>query len=246
MTGLSVEKRLFNLRQRIQIACARSGRPQESVQLLAVSKLQDSQRIREALACGQRDFAENYVQEAAEKQAQLENSVLRWHFIGRIQSNKVKQLTGKFEAIHSVDRARILQLLNSQGAALGVVQKIFLQYNVANESSKAGAGDAELGELMESLRSSTHLSALGLMVMPPLSENPEDSRTHFVRARATLARLEAGLRMRSENPFLSEERARHPFNQLSMGTSHDFEVAIEEGATWVRIGSELFGPRGPQ
>jgi PLP dependent protein len=232
MAGPSVAERLQNLKQRIEAACAKSGRKPDSVRLLAVSKLHSASSIRDAFAAGQTDFAENYIQEAAGKRAELADlPALRWHFIGRIQSNKVKLLAGKFFAIHSVDRPLIAEALNRAAAALGQVQDIFLQINIADEASKGGASTGDFEHLLTSAEKCANLRVMGLMVMPPLFDDAEKARPLFAQARKILE---------SKREKLAE---RHPFNELSMGTSHDFSAAIAEGATWVRIGSEVFGPR---
>jgi pyridoxal phosphate enzyme (YggS family) len=228
MAGTSVAERLQNLNQRIEKACAANRRKPNSVRLLAVSKLQDAGKIREAFITGQTDFAENYIQEALAKRAELGDlRALRWHFIGRIQSNKVKQLAGHFHAIHSIDRVEIARSLDRACRALGQVQDIFLQINLAGEASKGGAGLDQLEHFLTEAGKCENLRVLGLMVMPPL----ENSRTYFQQAHELL---------REKRGLLSE---RHPFNELSMGTSQDFAEAIAAGATWVRIGSEIFGPR---
>jgi len=218
MAGMSVGDRLKKINQRIANACTRAGRDPRSVRLLAVSKLQPLTKIREAYEGGQKDFAENYLQEAALKQEQLANLPVDWHYIGRIQSNKAKLLPGKFKLIHSVDRLSIIDAL----AKPRIPQEILLQFNVAGEETKGGAAEQEL-EKMLLHADATKLKVRGLMVMPPFTENPEEVRPFFKRARECAAAL--GL------------------SELSMGTTQDFEVAIEEGATWIRIGTDVFGPR---
>lgn len=235
MAGQSVGDRHKKVKEQIQAACLRAGRTPESVHLLAVSKLQSPTKIRQAHQSGQQDFAENYVQEAQEKMISLAECSLRWHFIGRIQSNKLKLLSGKFYAIHSVDRVSLIQPLNAWCASQQVVQNIFLQFNVANESSKGGAALKELENLITAAKGCAHLRTLGFMLMPPMTDDPEVTRPYFKMARQLLTEVHANL---SE-----DEKLRHPFVELSMGTSQDFAVAIEEGATWVRIGSDIFGPR---
>ncbi len=215
---MSVGERLKNLNSRIACACERAGRKPGSVRLLAVSKLQSLAKIREAYEHGQRYFAENYQQEAAVKQEQLASLPVEWHFIGRIQSNKAKLLAGKFSLIHSVDRVSIVEAL----AKTQIAQNILLQYNVAGEASKGGAAEDELEKMLRAAEG-TKLKVGGLMVMPPFVENAEENRAHFQSAARKLRAL--GL------------------TELSMGTTQDFEVAIEEGATWVRVGTDVFGPR---
>ncbi|MGZ3722353.1 MAG: YggS family pyridoxal phosphate-dependent enzyme [Bdellovibrionales bacterium] len=232
MAGTSVAERLQDLKQRIEHAGALNRRKPDSVRLLAVSKLQSAALVREAFAAGQTDFAENYIQEALLKQRELADlKALRWHFIGRIQSNKVKLLAGNFYAIHSVDRVEILQALNRASQALNVVQDIFLQLNIAGEESKSGADVGQLEHLLTEAGKCDNLRVMGLMVMPPLDESAEKARPYFAKAREL---------MRAQRALLNE---RHPFNELSMGTSGDYPAAIAEGATWVRIGTDVFGPR---
>lgn len=233
MAGLSVGERLKNLKQRMEKACLRSGRDPSSVHLLAVSKLQPVEKIQQALACGQIDFAENYAQEALLKQAELEDVRLQWHFIGRIQSNKVRMMANRFSIIHSVDRFSIAHNLNQ--LTRGNAQDIFLQFNVADEDSKGGASELELENLLLGVAACENLRILGLMVMPPPAISVEQARAFFAHARELMAKLHAQM----SEPL----RVRHPMDQLSMGTSGDFETAIEEGATWIRIGTEVFGPR---
>lgn len=237
MVGLSVSHRLDAIRERMDKACIRAGRKPESVNLLAVSKFQSLHKIREAYDHGQRHFAENYVQEALMKIEQLESLSIQWHFIGRIQSNKVKFLPGKFDFIHSVDRASTADALNRQVIKMGLKQRpsIFLQYNVAQETSKGGGDEIEIENLVKFIGQLPQVRMVGLMVMPPLATEAAAARPHFAAAREFLQSLRASLP--------SEVLAQHPLDQLSMGTSHDFEVAIEEGATWVRVGSEIFGSR---
>ncbi len=240
MVGLSIGDRLDIIREKIDLACARAHRDPNSVKLLAVSKLQDLQKIREAYEHGQRHFAENYVQEALLKIDQLRSLPVHWHFIGRIQSNKIKFLPGNFDIIHSVDRASTADALDRHTSKLGesARQAVFLQYNVAREASKAGADEIEIENLVNFMGQFQHLKVMGLMVMPPMDVDPEQVRPYFSKARQFLESVRAGLS--------KEVLDHHPLNQLSMGTSHDFEIAIEEGATWVRIGSEIFGPRASQ
>lgn len=219
--GTSIAENLEIINRRIAEACRRSGRKVESVRLLAVSKGQPVQKIRAAYEAGHRSFAENYVQESLQKLNELENLAIAWHFIGRIQSNKVKLLAGRFRIVHSVDRLSVAQALD---VASPRPQEIFLQYNVADEVSKGGGREKDVIELAKATAKMKNLRVTGIMVMPPLFENPEEARPYFRKAR--------------------ELAGSFGFQELSMGTSHDFEVAIEEGATWVRVGTEIFGARG--
>ncbi len=221
MDGASIAANLEKINSRIAEACRRAGRSAESVRLLAVSKGQRVEKIRAAYDAGHRSFAENYVQESLDKFSQLENLAIAWHFIGRIQSNKVKALAGRFRVIHSVDRLSIAKAID---AASTKPQEVFLQYNVADEVSKGGGREKDVIELAKAVSAMKNLRVTGIMVMPPLFENPEEARPFFRKARDLAGSF--------------------GFRELSMGTSHDFEVAIEEGATWVRVGTDIFGPRG--
>ncbi|NJM09659.1 MAG: YggS family pyridoxal phosphate-dependent enzyme [Bdellovibrionaceae bacterium] len=231
---MSVAESLKKIEERIQAACARSGRIRASVRLLAVSKLQPPEKIREAYALGLRDFAENYAQEALDKQELLIGlSEARWHFIGRIQSNKAKMIAGRFALVHSVDSVKIADFFNRQ--PLSEPQDILLQFNVANEASKGGAGESALFELASLAVQHANIRVRGLMVMPPLTADAEAARPFFKRAREVLREL--------RDKLGPEVLTRHPLNELSMGTTQDFEVAIEEGATWIRLGESVFGVR---
>lgn len=228
-----VAQNLRKIEERIESACRRAGRQREDVLLIGVSKLQPLEKIREAHNAGLRDFAENYMQEALEKQDELLALNLRWHFIGRIQSKKAKALAGKFALIHSVDRPEIADIINRQD--LQKPQEILLQYNVAEEDSKGGASESVLEKLFEDCCEHENIRVMGLMVMPPLSDNPESVRPYFRKAREMRDRLRSKLN--------GEMLEIHPMTQLSMGTTQDFEVAIEEGATLIRIGTSIFGER---
>ena len=220
--------RLAQINARVAAAALNAGREPKSVRVLAVSKLHEIPLLREAWAAGQRDFGENYVQEALVKLDEWGHDPITWHFIGRVQSNKVKQIANRFACVHAVDRFEIAERLNR--ATTGR-QDVFLQFNVGNEASKGGAAAGELRALVERVCTECpRLNVLGLMVMPPLNDDPEQTRPHFRLARERLDEF--------RRTFTG-----HSLDQLSMGTSGDFEVAIEEGATWVRIGTDIFGPR---
>ena len=198
-------------------------------QILAVSKLQSFEKVIELHRQGQLHFAENYVQEALEKIQMSENQGLRlqWHLIGHLQTNKVKSVVGRFAWIHSVDSLKLAKALAS-ATPIRDPQKILLQVNVAGEISKGGVSIEETRGAVEQILKWPSLKLMGLMTMPPLSENQEDSRPHFKTLRMLRDELQ------SLCPTLRE---------LSMGTSGDYQVAAEEGATWVRLGTVLFGER---
>ncbi len=193
--------------------------------ICAVSKLQPPIKIRELYAKGQRIFGENYVQEALEKQDILKDLPgIEWHLIGHLQKNKAKQVVGKFSLIHSVDSLDLAKTLGRLASARQLTQKVLIQVNLAEEESKSGFNKAEFEKAWPELQQIPGLNICGLMTMPPLTENPEDVRPYF-RELAQLLRQRPGLTV------------------LSMGTSHDYQVALEEGATIVRLGTILFGER---
>ena len=219
MTDVARNCRL--VRQRIEEAAVRSGRSPQSVRLVAVTKTVTSDRIREAAACGVVDIGENKVQEALAKRPELIALPMTWHFIGHFQTNKAKKIAENFQWVHSVDRVDVAEAL-----ARNVHQKalpILIEVKLDDKSSKSGVSPAELQSLTVAFRHYETLDLRGLMSVPPPSEDPEHTRPHFRRLRQ-LAN-EFGL------------------TELSMGMSHDFEIAIEEGATMVRIGTAIFGER---
>lgn len=219
---------LQEVRERISSACQKSGRDAAPVELIAVSKTFPAELVREAAACGQMIFGESRQQEAEPKIALLPGR-LRWHFIGRVQSNKVRKILPLFEAIHAIDSVKLAQYTAGVAEDLGLFPKVFLQVNVGGEASKGGFEPEELEEKIDSLLKIGRLEILGLMTIPPAGPDAESSRKWFVALRELRDRLER----RSGVSLLG----------LSMGMSGDYEVAIEEGATHVRVGSAIFGGR---
>lgn len=219
-----IEDSIQRVREKIRRACARAGRSEGDVRLVAVTKGVDAQRIRRAAACGIRDFGENYIQEA---RAKIEGfgGDLCWHMIGHIQMNKVKYLPGLFSYVHSVDRWEILEGLDKHGTKM----RMLFELNLSGEASKHGTQEDDLRRMLEKVNALRHMEPVGLMTMAPYVENPEDVRGIFAGLRNVLARVN------SEFSLTMEE--------LSMGMSSDFEVAIEEGATMVRVGTAIFGER---
>jgi hypothetical protein len=228
---------LQTVNDRMRAALVAAGRSSETVRLLAVSKTVPAEDVAAALAVGQVDFAESYGQEFRDKQqvvAKLvaENPGLpspRWHFIGPLQSNKVKYVAGKVALIHSVGSAEVLAAVEGKASGLGVVQDCLVQVNVAGETQKSGISPAQLDATLASFAAYTHVRCTGLMVIPPYDEDPERSRPHF----AALRQLRDGQAARP-NVVMAD---------LSMGMSHDLEVAVAEGATLVRVGTAIFGAR---
>ena len=227
----SIAQNFLQINNRIRTACARVGRDTAGVTLIGVTKMVPLERIREGVEAGIRFLGENYVQEASKKVQALSDLPVSWHFIGHLQSNKVKVVLEAFDLIHSVDRESLAQELDRQAHKRGKRIPVLLQVNTGQEESKSGLPPAELLPFFERLSAWDGLDVRGLMALPPYYDDPEEVRPHFRTMRELLDRL----RERTANP----ER----LSELSMGMSHDFEVAIEEGATMIRIGTALFGTR---
>lgn len=223
-----VEQRVEAVRQRISRACARCGRAPEGVHLIAVSKTHGPDRVAEVAACGLTVFGENRVQEAAAK-IPASPSHLRWHLVGHLQRNKAALAVELFDVIHSIDSLRLLEIVNRLADEAGRTAKVLLEVNVSGESSKFGLKPADVPALLEAANRLSHIEIRGLMTIPPLTEDPEKARPCFRRLRELREEWSAA--------------TGHALNELSMGMSHDLEVAIEEGAYWVRVGTSLFGMR---
>lgn len=226
---LSPETRLHRVRERILRACARSGREPSSVTLAAVSKLHPPEAVRALAALGQVLFAESYIQEALPKMDALADLAVEWHFVGRLQKNKVKFVPGRFGLIHTVDSLELARVLHEKNAEKGSPQAVLIQANLAGETQKAGCPEERLMPLAEAILGMPGLALRGLMILPPWEEDPERSRPWFARLRDVRDRLAAALGT--------------VLPVLSMGMSHDLEQAVEEGATLVRVGTDLFGER---
>jgi len=225
-----ISENLARVRERIETAARRSGREPERVRLVAVSKTVGPERVRQAIEAGVKILGENYVQEAQKKIEALGHDVT-WHFIGHLQTNKAKLAARLFDLIHSVDRVNLAQELDRQAKLQGKVWPVLLQVNISGETTKFGAQEKEIFMLAEKLSEMEGIEIKGLMAMPPFFEDPEASRPYFVELRKLGERLG-----QQKIPRISME-------ELSMGMSNDFEVAIEEGATLVRVGTAIFGPR---
>lgn len=224
-------ERLQDIRDRITAAAQRAGRDPSSVKLLAVSKTQPVDLIHEAVSAGQLVFGENRVQEIVTKQPLLPAKV-RWHLIGPLQSNKVRKVLPLVEMIHSVGSLEIAKDINRIAGELGLHPKVLLEINLAAESTKHGFNAGAIREKLAALYELDRLYIQGVMCIPPFDPVPEKSRPYFVMLRQLRDEL--------------EKTGGAPLPQLSMGMSHDFEVAIEEGATIVRVGSAIFGERKAQ
>jgi hypothetical protein len=224
-----VRVRLDGIRRRIAAAALRGGRAADSVQLVAVSKTVEVARIREAMEAGQVLFGENRVQEARGKAAEL--PAAHWHLVGHLQRNKAREAARLFSMIHSVDTTELLRDLDRHASERIEPLEVLIQVNLAGESSKNGARPEEVPEILAAGKGMRHIKVAGLMILPPYDPDPERSRPFF----RELAEVARGLDRRGfDNVSL---------RKLSMGMSEDFEVAVEEGATLIRIGRALFGER---
>ena len=221
---------MARVRERIDAAARRAGRDSGAVRLVAVSKTVDPERIRQAVEAGIQVLGENYIQEAQKKIEALEAKI-SWHFIGHLQKNKAKYAIRLFDLIHSVDSFALAEELHRAAEKQGKVQEVLLQADLSGEETKFGAPEGEMIRMAEQISGLRGVSVKGLMTMPPFSDDPEDSRPYFQKLRALRDRL-----ARMKIPGLLPE-------ELSMGMSGDFEVAIEEGATLIRVGTAIFGPR---
>ncbi|MGM0767804.1 MAG: YggS family pyridoxal phosphate-dependent enzyme [Pseudomonadota bacterium] len=228
----SIADNIGSVTRRIQKATLRAGRAPDSVRLLAVSKTRTADELRQAVAAGQTAFGENYLQEALDKQTALADlGEIDWHFIGPIQSNKTRQIAAAFAWVHSVDRLKIARRLSEQREPGLPPLNICLQVNINNEDSKSGCSLAELDELVAAIGELPNLALRGLMAIPDPDQPESGLRASF----RTLANALKSLRQ--QHPDAG------PLDTLSMGMSGDLEMAIEEGATWVRVGTALFGDR---
>jgi pyridoxal phosphate enzyme (YggS family) len=223
-----ISENLQKVRERISSALVRAGRKDGEVELVAVTKTVSNERIREAVQAGQKVFGENYVQEAGEK-IKLVGEGATWHFIGHLQTNKVKYMKGLFGLVHSVDSEKLASEMSRKLKAWGLEQDILIQVNVSGEESKSGVEPGGLSELAGRLMAMKELRIKGLMTMPPYFEDPERARPDFAKLRKLRDAVEAELKIK--------------LPVLSMGMSGDFEAAIEEGSTMVRVGTAIFGER---
>lgn len=220
---------LSRVRERIADAARRSGRDPASVRIVSVSKMVTAEVIRKAAAAGADILGESYAQEARAKLDQLEDLEVEWHFIGRLQTNKAKDVVGRYALVHSLDRLKLAKELNKRAKAGSLKLPVLIQVNLSGEESKAGVAKASALELVRAADEMDHLEVKGLMTMPPFFEQPDKARPFF----AGLRRLADQLR----------EATGLDLPELSMGMSGDFEAAVEEGATLVRVGTAIFGKR---
>ena len=228
---MDLEENIGHVRERIASACRRTGRRPEEVKLVAVSKTVPPELIRRAFEAGLHDFGENRVQEANAKRPALSDLTVTWHMVGHLQSNKAKLARELFHVVHSVDSLRLAQKLDQAAVCADDKLPVLLQVNLGDELTKSGAREEEISQLAEQVGRLKTLELRGVMGLPPFFEDPEQARPFFRRLRELAKLLEA---LNLPNVSMQE---------LSMGMSHDFEIAIEEGSTTVRIGTAIFGPR---
>jgi pyridoxal phosphate enzyme (YggS family) len=223
-----IEKNLRRVRERMEHAAIKAGRDPQGIKLVAVTKTVTVARILEAIAAGATSFGENYVQEARAKIEEIGKSGVHWHFIGHLQTNKAKYAVKLFDLIHAVDSVILAHELDKRAAAAGKIVGCLIEVNLSQEGSKFGVSKERTPELIHELRDLKNISFQGLMTMPPYTDDPEAARPYFIALRE-----------------LREEIAGSgiPLPELSMGMSSDFEKAIEEGATIVRVGRAIFGER---
>jgi pyridoxal phosphate enzyme (YggS family) len=219
------------IRERIAAAARAAGRGPDEVRLLAVSKTFGADHVRAAYAAGQRDFGENKVQEALQKIAETAELEIRWHLIGHLQSNKVKKAAPAFAAIHAIDSIDLVRRVDAVAGEVGAAPELYIQVDMAGESTKFGAPEAEVAGIARAALECRAARLTGLMLLPPWFDDPEQARPYFRRLHALRERL------------VQEGIDRSHLGELSMGMSHDFEVAIQEGATLVRVGTAIFGKR---
>lgn len=228
----AISENVTRVRERIDAACRRAGRRAEEVRLIAISKTFPSEAIRGAFEAGLRDFGENRVQEAATKRPALSDLPITWHLVGHLQANKAKPARELFHWVHSVDSFRLAERLDRMTESPSDRLPVLVEVNLGGEETKSGVPGGELAPLLEAVSGLATVEVRGLMVIPPFADDPEQTRPYFRRLRELAATVAArnlpGVSMR----------------ELSMGMSHDFEVAIEEGATMVRVGTAIFGARG--
>jgi hypothetical protein len=228
---VDIKENIARVLERIAAACLRSGRRPEEVRLVAISKTVPVDRIREAYEAGLRDFGENRVQEGKAKRPALSDLSVTWHLVGHLQTNKAKPARELFHWVHSVDSQRLAQKLDQAALCRGDRLPVLLEVNLGEETTKSGIRGTEVVQLAEQVGQLATLELRGLMVIPPFFEDPEQVRPYFRRLRQLAQEIDS---RRLPNVSMQE---------LSMGMSQDFEVAIEEGATMVRVGTAIFGPR---
>jgi len=228
---MQIQSNLKKIHDDIRAAAQKSGQDASRVTLIAVSKKKPPEMIQQAIDAGQKDFGENYIQEAMEKIDLLGRKSAIWHFIGHLQSNKAKFAVKYFDLIHTVDKVKLAKEINRQAQKIGKMQEILLQVNISQETTKSGAKENEIVAIAKQVYRFDNLHISGLMCMPPFFDDPEDARIYFKRLKQISKDIEA---LNLPNTTMTH---------LSMGMSNDFPIAVEEGATLVRVGTAIFGAR---
>jgi PLP dependent protein len=229
----AVRARLVDVRERIARAADRAGRDPFQVRLIAVSKTFGADAVRIVASDGQIDFGENKLQEAQQKRQELADLSLRWHLLGHLQSNKARKAAVEFDVIHSIDSVPLLQRVDEAATAANRPVELLIQVDLAGEQTKHGAAAPELMPILEAARRASHATVIGLMLLPPAVNDPESARPWFRKLHVL------------RDTLVARGVPADMLKELSMGMSHDFEVAVEEGATFVRVGTAIFGRRGP-
>lgn len=224
----AIKSRIAEVKEKIRLAAQRVGRPPEDIRLVAVSKTVGLNGVREAIDSGADILGESRIQEARDKIQTLGREGIKWHLIGHLQKNKVKYIFGLFDLVHSVDSLELAEEIDHRGGLLNRSMEILVQVNIAHDPAKFGADPEKALELVKKISQLKNLSVRGLMAIPAYSEDPHESRPHYKA-------------LRELRDWLAKQGFDLP--EISMGMSHDFEVAVEEGATLVRVGSAIFGER---
>jgi len=227
---VNIKQNLEDIRARINAAAIKAGRDPKEITLIAVSKLNPAEAVTEASKCGQKDFGENWVKEMLEKQESVGED-LSWHFIGHLQTNKVKPIIGKTVLIHSVDSERLARAIDKESEKKGVITDILLEINIAGEESKYGIVPEELSSFVDSISDLNNIKIRGLMTVAPICDDPEANRPYFKKMRELFVDIK------------SKSYDNINMGVLSMGMTLDFETAVSEGATHVRVGTGIFGAR---
>lgn len=230
MSQSVLKENYANVLKNVHNACERAGRKTDDVTLIAVSKTKPVEMLQEIYDCGCRDFGENKVQEIMDKYEKLPNDI-RWHMIGHLQTNKVKYIVDKVYMIHSVDSIKLAKEISKEAVKKNVTVKVLLEVNVAKEETKFGLLTEEVLDFYKEVIDLPGLKVCGLMTIAPYVENSEENRQHFVNLKQLMVDIE------------SEKTDNISVGELSMGMTGDYEVAIEEGATYVRVGTGIFGER---
>ena len=224
-----IKENYFKILENIQKSCEKADKKPEEIKILGASKKQSPEKIRIAFELGIKLIGENYIQEAEKKINELGKLPIEWHFIGRLQTNKVKKALNLFSLIQTLDRIKLAQEIQKQAEKKNLIVPVLIEVNIGRESTKGGVDPEKVEEFIEKVKNFNRIKIVGLMCLPPYEENPERVRPYFIKMRELFERLK---------PYMNSD-----FKELSMGTSNDYCIAIEEGATMVRIGEALFGKR---